>query len=245
MVKDREARNNKKITPVTSICSVLLSSLASLGSLVLYSLDTGAAPGDLELVSGLVTVYTALSLGSLLTILEYYLPRLSWPRGLDKLSLSLAFLLQLLLTLSLSPASVPQLVLVTASLLLSLASALSVAASARLVTSLGVILVTQAQGGLCLSSQLLTSDEGLVAGVSLLASFCLHSVILSVARLHSGPGLDKFIRRKQWRIRNKKERQSKERLSEIARPAWTPAGTQSLSTLVFISRMRSRMRLRL
>ena len=212
MVKDREARNNKQIIPVTSICSVLLSSLASLGSVVLYSLDTGAGPGDLELVSGLVTVYTALSLGSLLTILVHYLPRLSWPRGLDKLSLSLAFLLQLLLTLSLSPASLPQLVLVSASLLLSLASALSVAASARLVTSLGVILVTQAQGGLCLTSQLLTSDEGLVAGVSLLASFCLHSVILSVTRLHRGPGLDKFIRRKQWRIRNKKERQSKETL---------------------------------
>ena len=214
MVKDLEARNTNKITPVTSVCSLLLASLASLGSLVLYSLDTGAAPGDLELVTGLVTLYTALSLPSLLTILEHCLPRLSWPRGLDKLSLSLAFLLQLVLSVSLSPSlsSVPQLALVTASLLLSLASALSVAASARLVTSLGVMVVTQAQGGLTLASQLLTSDEGRGAGVSLLASFCLHTVILSVARLHSGPGLDKFIRRKQWRIRNKKERQSKETL---------------------------------
>ena len=113
-------------------------------------------------------------------------------------------------------ASGPELLLVSASLLLSLASVLSVAASARLVTSLGVILVTQAQGGLSLHTQLLTSDSGrgltsgdergLVAGVCLLASFCLHIAILSVAR----PGLDKFIRRKQWRIRDK--RQSKETL---------------------------------
>ena len=68
-------------------------------------------------------------------------------------SLCLAFLLQLLLSVSLSPASGPQLALVIASLLLSLASALSVAALARLVTSLGVMVVTQ--GGLTLASQLL------------------------------------------------------------------------------------------
>ena len=216
MNKGGEVSNVKKITPVTSICCVLLASLAILGTIVLYSLDTGAAPGDLELVSGLVTVYTALSLGSLLTILEHCFPCLSWPRGLDRLSLSLAFLIQLLV--SVSPghpaASGPELGLVTASVLLSLTSALSVSASARLVTSLGVILVTQAQGGLSLYTQL-TSDgegQGLVAGVSLLASLCLHTLILAVARLHRGPGLDNFIRRKQWRIRNKKQRQSKETL---------------------------------
>lgn len=216
MVKGGEASDAKKITPVTSICSVLLAGLASLGTIVLYSLDTRAAPGDLELVSGLVTMYTALSLGSLLTILEHSLPRLSWPRGLGKISLSLAFLIQLLVSVSpgLHAASRPELVLVTASLLLSLASAISVAASARLVTSLGVILVTQAQGGLILHTQLTSDDggQGLVTGVSLLTSLCLHTLILTLARLHSGPGLDNFIWRKQWQIRDKKQRQSKETL---------------------------------
>ena len=84
---------------MTSLCSVLLGSLASLGTIVLYSLDTEAGSGDLELVSGLVTVYTALSLGGLINILEYFIPLLSVPRGLDKLSLSLALLIQLLVSL--------------------------------------------------------------------------------------------------------------------------------------------------
>ena len=208
MIKCREAgNNNERIAPVTSLCSVMLGSLASLGTIVLYSLDTEAGSGDLELVSGLVTVYTALSLGGLINILDHFIPVISIPRGLDKLSLSLAFFIQLLV--SLQVASEPELLLVTASLLLSLASVLSVAASARLVTSLGVILVTQAQGGLSLHTQLLTSDnERLVASWCVLASFCLHITLLSLARLVTS---DKFISSRQWRIRDKRHR-SKETL---------------------------------
>ena len=209
--RPRELRASTRITPVTSVCCLMVSSLASVGSIVLYILDNETEAGDLELVCGLVTLYTALSLGALLNILEHFLPVFSPPRAVDKLAVSLAFLIQLL---CLPPSSSPDLALVSSSILLSLVSGLAVAASSRLLASLGVILLTQAQGGLALHNQLSArGPPGLVTGVLLLASLLLHSLILALARRDkTGGQLDNFIRRKQWRIKDKKGRQSKETL---------------------------------
>ena len=173
----------------SSVCDVLLCCLASLGCLLLNSQHR-----DVVTTSHQVTLYAALAMSSILSLMSVHCERLALPRALDKLATSLAFSLHLYFTASQQDTDQPRQLLsltaIAASLISSAMSTFSVPAAARYICTASTVMFTQLQGSWTLhatiQAKVMDNNKKLAPilfSVHILTIFSLHMLVMALVRV--------------------------------------------------------------